>query len=207
MNTPRETTRDGFELQLGTNHLAHFLLFYLLKDLLISSSTPEFNSRLVNVASAGHKYAKVNFDDLNSEGAYDGWAAYGSSKTANIYMANELDRLYSAQGLHGYSVHPGAFESPNLQKHSAAEMEALRKDERTRLYMCSLQQACATSVYGAVSPTLEGRGPFYLEGASISTSVAPQDGEAVEYGYAAWAFDQASEERLWKVSKELVGML
>jgi NAD(P)-dependent dehydrogenase (short-subunit alcohol dehydrogenase family) len=204
MNTPEEKTKDGFELQLGTNHLASFLLFYLLKDVLISSSTPEFNSRLVNVSSAAHKYSKFNFDNPNFEGAYNGWAAYGSSKTANIYVTNQVDRLYGAQGLHGYSVHPGAFESENLQKHSAAEMAAMQGSERTRLYMCSLQQACATSVFGAISKTLEGKGPFYLEGASISNSAVPEDADTIEYGYAAWAFDQASEEQLWKLTKELV---
>jgi hypothetical protein len=85
-------------------------------------------------------------------------------------------------------------------------MEAMNGDDRTRRYMCSLQQACATSVYGAVSPTLEGKGPYYLEGASISSSVTPPDGDAIEYGFAAWAFDQANEERLWEMSQKLVGV-
>lgn len=176
MNTPEQKTKDGFELQFATNHLAHFLLFYLLQDLLISSSTADFNSRVVNVTSAAHKYSPVHFDNINFEnGAYNGWAAYGSSKTATIYAANHIDRLYGHKGIHAYSVHPGAFVSPNLQTHSSAEVEAMLSDKQTSLYVCNLEQACATSVYAAVARTLEGRGPFYLEGASISTRVARQN--------------------------------
>ncbi|KAI0143974.1 hypothetical protein F4776DRAFT_609948, partial [Hypoxylon sp. NC0597] len=75
MKTPESRTKDGFELQFGTNHLSHFLLFYLLKDLLLASSTPEFHSRVVNVSSSGHRYSPIHFDNLNFEGEYDGWAA------------------------------------------------------------------------------------------------------------------------------------
>jgi NAD(P)-dependent dehydrogenase (short-subunit alcohol dehydrogenase family) len=75
MNTPEERTKDGFELQFETNHLAHFLLFYLLKDLLLAGSTPEFHSRVVNVSSTGHRYSPIHFDNLNMDGIYDGWLA------------------------------------------------------------------------------------------------------------------------------------
>ncbi|OTB16590.1 hypothetical protein K445DRAFT_316862 [Daldinia sp. EC12] len=205
MKTPEGRTEDGFELQFGTNHLSHFLLFYLLKDLMLASSTPEFHSRVVNVSSSGHRYGPVRFDNLNFEGEYDGWAAYGQSKTANIYMANQIERLYGAQGLHGYSLNPGSFVSPNLQKFCADEMEAAKGNERVMRYFVNLEQACATSVYAAVSKELEGKGGLYLEGASIS-GPAPADGDAVEYGYGEWAFDREKEERLWEVSKKLVGV-
>ncbi|CAJ2505439.1 Uu.00g128330.m01.CDS01 [Anthostomella pinea] len=205
MNTPETRTKDGVELQFMTNHLSHFLLFYLLKDLLLASSTPSFHSRVVNVSSAGHRYAEVRFDDINfeGEGAYNGWLAYGSSKTANIYMANQIERLYGAQGLHGYAVHPGSFTSPNLQKHSAAEMEAVLKDPRMQRYFSSVEQACATSVYGAVSGELEGRGGLYLEMASMSVRPCPSDGDGLEYGFAPYAYNQEGEERLWELSKEM----
>jgi NAD(P)-dependent dehydrogenase (short-subunit alcohol dehydrogenase family) len=131
MNTPEITTKDGNELQFQTNHLAHFLLFYRLKDLLLSSSTPEFHSRVVNVSTSAHRYSPLKLDNINFKGEYNGWLAYGSSKTANIYMANQIERLYGSQGLHGYSLHPGGFESPNLQKFSAVEMEAMRTDKKS----------------------------------------------------------------------------
>ncbi|KAI1778287.1 short-chain dehydrogenase [Hypoxylon cercidicola] len=207
MKTPEGRTKDGFELQFGTNHLSHFLLFYLLRDLLLASATPDFHSRVVNVSSSGHRYGPVRFDDLDFEGVgeYNGWAAYGQSKTANIYMANQIERLYGARRLHGYSLDPGSFESPNLQKHCAEEMAAARRDARVAAYFVSLQQGCATSVYAAVSREIEGRGRLYLEGAAVAGPV-PADGDVIEYGYGAWAFDPEKEERLWAVSKEMVGV-
>ncbi|OTA96397.1 hypothetical protein M434DRAFT_392836 [Hypoxylon sp. CO27-5] len=205
MKTPESRTKDGFELQFGTNHLSHFLLFYLLKDLLLASSTPEFHSRVVNVSSSGHRYGPVRFENLNFEGEYDGWAAYGQSKTANIYMANQIERLYGAQGLHGYSLNPGSFASPNLQKFCQDEMEATKNNERMQKYFVNLEQACATSVYAAVSKDLEGKGGLYLEGASIAGPVPP-GGDVIEYGYGKWAFDPEKEERLWEISKKLVGV-
>jgi NAD(P)-dependent dehydrogenase (short-subunit alcohol dehydrogenase family) len=202
MNTPEGRTKDGFETQFGTNHLSHFLLFWCLKDLLLESSSASFHSRVVNVSSAGHRYGPVQLENINFEGNYNGWLAYGSSKTANIYMSNQIERLFGEQGLHGYSVHPGAFVSPNLQKYSKAEMDAFLNDERMRKYLSSMGQACATSVYGAVSSELEGRGGLYLEGASVAVHPCPPDGDAAEYGYGSWTFDKEKEERLWELSKQ-----
>ena len=206
MNTPESRTKDGFELQFGTNHVSHFLLFYLLKDLLLASSTPQFNSRVINVSSAAHRYAQVNLDNLNYDGNYNGWLAYGSSKTANVYMTNQIERLYGSQGLHGYSVHPGGFPSPNLQKHSGEEMKAFMDDPKMKKYLSNLEQACATSIYAAVSSQLEGKGGLYLEGASTTVHPCPPDGEGAEYGYATWAFDKEKEEALWEVTKKLVNV-
>lgn len=204
MNTPESRTKDGFELQFGTNHLSHFLLFHLLKDALLASSTPEFNSRVVNVSSAGHRYHPLNLENLHFDGCYNGWLAYGSSKTANIYMANQIDRLYASQGIHGYSLHPGSFESPNLQKYSQEEMKGAREDKRMQKYFTSVEQACATTIYGAVSKDVEGRGALYLEGAAVAEYPCPADGDVIEYSYGPWAFDQEKEEALWEVSKKLV---
>ncbi|KAI1268478.1 short-chain dehydrogenase [Xylariaceae sp. FL1019] len=202
MNTPEGRTKDGFELQFGTNHLSHFLLFYLLKDLLLASSTPEFHSRVVSVSSAGHCYSPLKLDNLNLEGEYNGWLAYGSSKTAIIYMTNMIERLYGEKGLHGYT---GSFVSPNLQQHSQTEMDAVSQDEKFKRYISSTEQACATTIYGAVSSELEGKGGLYLEGASTTVLPVPKDSkDAFEYGYAEWAFDREKEEKLWSLSKEMV---
>ena len=180
MNIPETRTKEGYEVQLTTNHLSHLLLFYLLKDLLLSSSTPSFHSRVMSVSSAAHRYGEVNLADINFNNAYNDWLAYESSKTANIYMTNHIEQLFGTQGLHGYSVHPGSFYSPNLQKHSEADMAAAMQNPRMERYLTNLEQACATSVYGAVSLELEGRGGLYLEGASVSSAV-PEDGDAIEY--------------------------
>jgi NAD(P)-dependent dehydrogenase (short-subunit alcohol dehydrogenase family) len=201
MNTPEARTKDGFELQFGTNHLAHFAFFWHLKDLLLASSTPPFHSRVVNVSSVAHRYSPVPFKNINWEGNYSGWLAYGASKTANIYMATQIERLYGSQGLHGYSLHPGGFVSPNLQKFSQAEMHALEGDDRAQRYLTNVAQASATSVYGAVSSEIEGRGGLYLEGAAVVVEACPADGDAVEYGFGKWTFDQEAEEKLWELSK------
>ncbi|KAG7146990.1 Oxidoreductase calI like protein [Verticillium longisporum] len=101
MATPEWKTEDGFEAQFGTNHLGHFLLFQLLKPDLLAASTPDFQSRVVSVASSAHRYSKVRLDDLNFEkDPYEPWTAYGQSKTANIYFANEVERRYGSKGLH-----------------------------------------------------------------------------------------------------------
>ena len=72
-------------------------------------------------------------------------------------------------------------------------------------YLTSLEQVCATSVYGAVSRELEGKGGLYLEGASITQHLCPPDGDGVEYSYGSWAFDREKEEALWELSKTMVG--
>ncbi|ATZ47691.1 hypothetical protein BCIN_03g00030 [Botrytis cinerea B05.10] len=81
MTTPEGRTMDGFETQIGTNHLGHFLLFQLLKPVLLASATPEFNSRVIILSSVGHRISDVHFENLNLEGEYEPWKAYGQSKT------------------------------------------------------------------------------------------------------------------------------
>ena len=85
-------------------------------------------------------------------------------------------------------------------------MDAVMKDERMQKYMISLEQACATSIYGAVSKELEGNGGLYLEGASVAVHPCPPDGDGAEYGYGSRAFDQEKEEKLWDLSKTMVGV-
>ncbi|RYP43624.1 hypothetical protein DL768_009823 [Monosporascus sp. mg162] len=128
----------------------------------------------------------------------------GQSKTANIYMATQIDRLYGSQGLHGYSLSPGSFVSPNLQKHCQDEMKAAKADARLAKYLASVEQGCATSVYGAVSRELEGKGGLYLEGACVAGPVPPGS-DQIEYGYGEWAFDREKEEKLWELIRDLAG--
>ena len=160
MACPEGRTKDGFETQFGVNHLAHFLLFQLLRKTLLTSASPTLSSRVVSVASlgknspfwpgkaspllwseegksgsalfvllkvllrnfqqrltkclsfvevlsvllAGHRSSPILFDDLDlRKQGYDKWIAYGQSKTANIYLANEVERRYGSQGQHHFS--------------------------------------------------------------------------------------------------------
>ena len=111
MACPKGTTVDGFETQLGTNHLGHFVLVNRIGSLL------RRGSRLVNLSSAGHRYADVDLDDPNFERSpYAEFVAYGRSKTANVLFAVEFDRRHRARGVRATAVHPGAIRT-ELSRH------------------------------------------------------------------------------------------
>ena len=104
MFTPFSRTADGFEIQLGTNHLGHFELTRLLTPQLVAAD----GARIVILSSDGHQMGDVDFDDPNWERRdYDKFAAYGASKTANILHMAELDRRLRDHRVRAYSVHPG----------------------------------------------------------------------------------------------------
>lgn len=195
-------TSDGLETQFGTNHVAHFLLFYILRSRLLLSSTPTFHSRVILVASSAHRVSSVHFDNLSLKGEYEPWKAYGQSKTANIWMANEIERWYGDQGLHAYSLHPGAIAT-DLLRHVSDEQKAnWEKNEFLTNYWKSPQQGAATTVWGAVARELEGTGGKYLDDCQVATPADP--GERHGPGYAAWAYSPKMEAKLWDKTLELL---
>lgn len=220
MSTPANSkTVDGFELQFGTNHLGHFLLFQLLQPLLVKSSMPDFHSRVVAVTSSGHRMAGIQWADINFEGPgrYNPRLAYAQSKTANIYMMNEIERRYgsgSGSGhdsgnkkkgrVHGLSVHPGGIFT-GLQKFVSDDVLDKLKEPETFRYMKSPEQGAATTVLAAVGKEWEGVGGKYLEDCKESGPARP-DHRNVDPGYAEHAFDQESAMRLWEVSLKMVGL-
>lgn len=206
----RHQTEDGFETQFGTNHIGHFLLFQLLKPQLLAGSTPAFHSRIVNLSSVGHRYSPTIVDDLNLENpdAYQQWGSYGHSKTAVIWMANEVERRYGSGGadgkaIHGWAVNPGGIRS-GLQVHvpefaAVWEMPAVKKMEK------SPAQGAATTVWAAVEKGLEGTGAKYLEDCMVG-GPAKEGAEIGDPGYASWAFDEEAATKLWVESCKLVGV-
>ncbi|KAF5011719.1 hypothetical protein FDECE_2179 [Fusarium decemcellulare] len=199
MACPEGRTADGFETQFGTNHLGHFLVFYLLKDTLLNSSTPEFNSRVVVLSSCAHQAGSVHFDNLTLEGEYEPWKSYGQSKTANIWMAREIEAKFGERGLHAWAVHPGSIAT-ELQRHVPAELkERWAKDKEGGKAWKNIEQGAATTVLAAVSPELEGRGGLYLE----DTQVAKPPARGIT-GVADWAYDDDGPSRLWAKSLELL---
>lgn len=113
MMPPYSKTKDGFELQMGTNHLGHYVLTALFFDLI--KNTP--NSRIVNVSSAMHKYGNINFEDINWEKRkYKAARAYGDSKLANLYFTYELARR-AGEKITVAASHPG-WTATDLQRHS-----------------------------------------------------------------------------------------
>lgn len=107
MRTPNSKTRDGFEMQLGVNHLGHFLLTNLLLDTLKSSAP----SRIVNVSSVAHQRGKINKEDLNSDKNYSPSEAYAQSKLANILFTKELAKKLEGTGVTVNAVHPGVVDT------------------------------------------------------------------------------------------------
>lgn len=205
MATPEGRTVDGSETQFGVNHLGHFLLFQLLKSTLLASVTPSFHSRVTVVASSGHHHTGIRFDDLNFDepGSYEPYTAYGQSKTANIYMANEIERRYGSKGLHSLSLHPGGIIT-NLAQY--VDQELLKEMSKGKKFMMNAQQGAATTVYAALSKEWEGRGGRYLanciEQGPMNPNASKFDGD--NSGYAPWAYDVEQASKLWHVSCNLV---
>ncbi|GAB1198423.1 hypothetical protein APSETT444_007742 [Aspergillus pseudonomiae] len=205
MATPEGRTQDGFETQFGTNHLGHFTLFYLLKDALLASSTPEFNSRVVNVSSMAHRWGEPAFENINLEGIYEPWRAYGQSKTANIWTANEIERRYGSQGLHAFSLHPGGIRSGLQQYVPKEQRDAWEEDDEMSSLWKSSEHGAATTVWAAVAQELEGKGGKYLEDCHIADKYDPSTGR-IGKGYAPWVYDEEKQTKLWEMSLNLAGL-
>ncbi|ORY03750.1 short-chain dehydrogenase [Clohesyomyces aquaticus] len=204
MACPKSTTLDGFERHLGTNHLGHFYLFHQVKAALLASASRSFNSRVISLSSAAHRRRTLNFDDLNSEKTeYDPILAYSDSKLANIYFANELDRLFQSQNLRALSVHPGGILTP-LARYIPG-VEELVKDPVILKTMKNPAQGAATTVWAAIAKELEGKGGLYLDEVAVAELTSP---DALYYagGYATHAFDPEAESRLWEESLKMTGL-
>jgi len=155
MAPPRTTTADGFELQLGTNHLGHFALTGRLLPLLLAAHSP----RVVVVSSGAHKIGKIAFEDLQSERSYSRWGAYGQSKLANLLFARELDRRSAATPLLVAAAHPG-YAATHLQSGQGSFLlEALLKVGNVVLAQ-SDEDGAMPSLYAATMPDVR-RGDYW----------------------------------------------
>ncbi|OJJ45162.1 hypothetical protein ASPZODRAFT_134570 [Penicilliopsis zonata CBS 506.65] len=200
-----ELTEDGYESQFATNHLAHFLFFHLLKDALLAGSTPAFQSRVVMLSASGHRVCGLNPSENYhfTQGGYIPWVAYAQSKTANIYMANEIDRRYGPQGIHATSVHPGIVAT-QIARHLPAELVAAMIQDATLVRASQTpEQGAATTVYAAISRDWEGRGGRYLCSCS-ETERGPDDGVPTSSTYVTHTYSPEDEERLWQDSLKMV---
>ncbi|MBN3305014.1 RDH12 dehydrogenase, partial [Amia calva] len=188
MMCPYSKTADGFEMQFGVNHLGHFLLTYLLIDL-IKSSTP---ARIINVSSMAHSFGNIRLDDINSEKSYDSVKAYGQSKLANIlytrYLAKNLQGKRT--GVTVYSLHPGVVQT-ELARHLNGAMQVVMK--MAKPFTKTSVQGAQTSIYCAVAPELENEsGGYYSDCAPASCSRAANDDEMAK--------------KLWDLSCQMLGI-
>lgn len=213
MACPYSLTTDGFESQFGTDHLSHFLLFHLLKEALLASATPEYPSRYVSVSSIAHILGTLDITDYNYQRSeYDPWKAYAAAKTANIWFANSIERHFGTQHLHATSVHPGGIQETGLDKHLTEETKkAMFSDPGMLRTFKNAEQGAATQVYAAVSREWAHEGGRYLSSLREQKSREEVRGEEGMYedaneGYAAWAYDEEKEEKLWVDSLGMVGL-
>lgn len=211
MATPREVTQDGFEAQIGVNHLSHFLLFEQLRPALAAASSSSFASRVVALTSSAHRRAQPDFDNLfwEKEGTYNKWAAYGASKTANVWFANEVERKYgsgSSQGaIHAWSVHPGIIPTGLQTYLTPEEIEGFKNNQAMQIVSKTVPQGAASTVWAATAPELEGKGGKFIENCQVITNVHDP---ALPYseGYVEWTYSPEKEAKLWEVSQMLVGI-
>ncbi len=200
MACPLARTAEGCELQFGTNHIGHFLLTCLLVPALRAAAP----ARVVNLSSAGHKYAPVDFDDPHFQHRdYDKWIAYGQSKTANALFSVALNRRLAAFGITANAVHPGAIVT-NLGRHMTEQdyAEFGENSANAGLVFKEVAQGAATSVWAATAPELAGRGGLYLEDCHIGE---PATENTLTAGYLPYALDERAAEKLWVLSEAIVG--
>jgi NAD(P)-dependent dehydrogenase (short-subunit alcohol dehydrogenase family) len=198
MAPPRQVTADGFELQFGTNHLGHFAL----TGLLLGRMEGREDARVVTVSSGAHRMGRINFDDLQGEGRYGRWSAYGQSKLANLLFAFELDRRLRAAGssVKSLAAHPG-YAATNLQSAAAPQPDRLFMAVTNRVLAQSPEMGALPLLYAATYPGLEG-----------GTYVGPdglfeQRGYPKPVGSSAAARDEGAARKLWEASEGLTGVL
>ena len=197
MAPPRSVTADGFEAQLGTNHLGHFALTGQLLPALLRRPRP----RVVTVSSVAHRMGRIDFDDLHGARRYRRWRAYGQSKLANLLFALELDRRASraAAALISVAAHPG-YAATNLQTSSPPAHEALAMRLLNALVAQSAAMGALPILFAATVEDLPG-----------GTYVGP-DGPAEARGHprpvsaSRRAEDPEVARRLWEVSQDATGV-
>ncbi|MBI1406280.1 MAG: SDR family NAD(P)-dependent oxidoreductase [Caulobacter sp.] len=203
MACPKSTTKDGFETQFGTNHLGHFVLVNRVASLIRPGG------RLVNLASAGHRFSDVNLDDPNFETTeYTEFGAYGRSKTANVLFAVEFDRRHKARGVRAAAVHPGGIQT-ELGRHMTPETTKAMIDSITSAQPAgeafswkTIPQGAATSVWAAVVADAADVGGLYCEDCHVAEL---QNEPGLRGGVRSYALDADNAKALWAKSEEMVG--
>ncbi|MEM7343653.1 MAG: hypothetical protein AAF485_05385, partial [Chloroflexota bacterium] len=200
MAIPRQETPDGFEMQLGVNHLGHFALTGLLLDVI--TKTP--NARIHNVSSSANYNGAINFDDLMGEQNYGRWSAYGQSKLANIFFTFELQKRLTAAGFDTISntSHPGLVMS-NLQANSVEQSETRLEAMLYRVLAPVLAQDVTMGVlpqlYGCTATEAKG-GVFY------GPKTFNMRGYPAEKNANKAANDTEALKQFWEVSEQLTGI-
>ncbi len=193
MAVPRGRTVDGFETQLGTNHLGHFAL----TNLLLRS----ISDRVVTVSSAAHRHGRIDLDDLNwQRRRYRRWAAYGQSKLANLLFTIELDRrlVEAGSAVRALAAHPG-YAATNLQLRTGSILQTSLMAVTNRLFAQSDAMGALPTLYAA---TQDLPGGSYVG----PDGTGERRGHPTLVGRTAAASDAELAKRLWDRSTELTGV-
>jgi NAD(P)-dependent dehydrogenase (short-subunit alcohol dehydrogenase family) len=197
MYTPRQTTTDGFEMQFGTNHLGHFALTGLLLETILQAP----GSRIITVSSTGHRIrAAIHFDDLQWERSYGRAAAYGQSKLANLMFTYELQRRLARHGSTlAVAAHPGISNTELVRNIPAA----FRKPVKWLAPMFTQKPAMGAlpTLRAATDPAVKG-GQYYGPAGRGEIRGYPKLVSSSEDSHVVEV-----QQRLWKVSEELTGVI
>src|ERR1700743_1012006 len=201
MALPKLTlTPGGYEMQFATNHLGHFALAMGLHRSLAAAD----GARVVSVASIGHLFGPVVFDDLHYRfRPYDQWTSYGQSKSANVLFAVGAAQRWADDGIVVNALMPGNIASTALARHMAPDdLANLGKEtDLTLPPVKTIEQGAATSGLLAASPDVEGVTGRYYEDCAEALLVHEREGHTG--GVAPYALDPNNAERLWQISNEL----
>jgi NAD(P)-dependent dehydrogenase (short-subunit alcohol dehydrogenase family) len=193
MAVPERRTKDGFEMQIGTNHLGHFALTNLL--------LPRITDRVVTVSSGAHRIGSIRLDDLNWErDGYQRWRAYGQSKLANLLFTSELQRRLDATGstVRALAAHPG-YAATNLQNRTESLLQNSLMAVGNRVLAQSDEMGALPTLYAA---TQDLPGDSYVG----PDGFQEQRGHPTLVGRSGAARDTATAQKLWTLSEELTGV-
>ncbi|KUI02231.1 short-chain dehydrogenase [Mycolicibacterium acapulense] len=190
----REATKDGFEMQFGTNHLGHFALTGLLLDNLRSVD----GSRIVTVSSVGHRImARIRFEDPHFETGYNRVQAYGQSKLANLLFTYELQRRLAAGGAPtiAAAAHPG-FSDTELMRY----IPVFVPDIVWKIFTQPADKGALPTLRAATDPGVQG-GQYYGP-----DGIGEVKGHPKLVASSAQSHDEDIQRRLWTMSEELTGV-
>ena len=195
MFTPKSTTKDGFELQFGTNHLGHFALTNLLLDRVLAAT----GSRIVTVSSQGHRFVRgIRFDDLQADRSYRRVGAYGQAKLANLLFTYELQRRLTGTNTIAVAAHPGGSKTELTRNLPPLVAAATRLAEP--LFQ-SADMGALPTLRAATDPGVLGGQYFGPDG------FAEQRGHPKVVASSVASHDTDAQRRLWAVSEELTSVV
>jgi NAD(P)-dependent dehydrogenase (short-subunit alcohol dehydrogenase family) len=193
MATPERRTKDGFELQIGTNHLGHFALTGLLLG--------RITDRVVTMSSFAHRNGRIDLEDLNWERRrYQRWGAYGQSKLANLLFTYELQRRLTAAGStrKALAAHPG-YAATNLQSHTDSIQDRVM-GVTNRLFAQSAAMGALPALYAATVVSVPG-GSYIGPDRLMEQRGHPKIVKSNQRSY-----DEATAAALWNLSEQLTGV-